>query len=219
MNKKYLHSIFFLICFGHSFAQDSVDQLAVKYTYQAKEGLIRLHNRHREELVKILNTAMELKDLTLANKANDKIKQLDDEIRMLGGAPTEPKPSVAPMPSNLFYRMISHTGGIGTEYGHEILCRFKRLSTQTTAGSLTLTLTSNPAKFCDTPNDIFILDGLKGKVIGTQKGIGIGQKVKISLTLVAANELDIVVVVRGSDALHLKPFDGSEVPELYLTVE
>lgn len=216
---KYLHLIFFLICFGHLFAQDSVDLLAEKYTEQAQEGLMRLHTRHREALVKILNAAMESKDLTLANKANAKIKQLDDEIRMLGGAPSEPKPSVAPMPSNSFYRMISHTGGIGTEYGQEILCRFKRLPTKTTTGSLTLTLTSNPAKFCDTPNDIFILDGSKGKVIGTQKGIGIGQTVKISLTATDANELDIVVVVHGNDALHLKPFDGSEVPELYLTVE
>jgi hypothetical protein len=35
---------------------------------------------------------MELKDLPLANKANAKIKELDDEIRRLGSAPTVPKP-------------------------------------------------------------------------------------------------------------------------------
>ena len=89
---KYLHIIFFLLSLGHSFAQDAVDQLSKKYTEQAQEGLIRLHTRHREELTKIQNAAMELKDLALANKANAKIKEIDDEIRKLGGTPTEPKP-------------------------------------------------------------------------------------------------------------------------------
>jgi hypothetical protein len=216
---KYLHLILFLLSLGHSFAQDSVDQLAKKYTDQAQEGLIKLHTRHREELVKIQNAAMELKDLALANKANAKIKELDDEIRKLGGAPSEPKPSVTPMPANSFYRMISHTGGRGTEHGREIVCRFKRIPTITPAGTLTLTLSSASARLSNTPNDIFILDGSKGKVIGTQKGIGTGRTVKIPLAATAANELDIVVVVRGGEALHLKPFDGSEVPELFLTVE
>jgi hypothetical protein len=91
---KYPHLILFLFCLGHAFAQDSVDQLSKKYTDQAQEGLIRLHSRHREELVKIQNAAMELKDLTLANKANAKIKELDDEIRKLGGTPPEPKPDI-----------------------------------------------------------------------------------------------------------------------------
>jgi hypothetical protein len=81
---KYLHLIFFfLLSLGHSFAQDAVEQLSKKYTDQAQEGLIRLHTRHREELIKIQNAAMELKDLELANKANAKIKELDDEIRRL----------------------------------------------------------------------------------------------------------------------------------------
>jgi hypothetical protein len=92
---KYPHIILFLICLGHSFAQDSVDQLDKKYTDQAEEGLIRLHTRHREELVKVQDAAMKLKDLAMANKANAKIKKLDDEIRKLGGTPTEPKNSFA----------------------------------------------------------------------------------------------------------------------------
>jgi hypothetical protein len=91
---KYTHIILFLFCLGHAFAGDSVDQLSKKYTDQAQEGLIRLHSRHREELVKVQNAAMELKDLALANKANAKIKELDDEIRKLGGTPPEAKPDI-----------------------------------------------------------------------------------------------------------------------------
>ena len=216
---KYLHLTFLILFLSHAFAQDSVDQLAKKYTDQAQEGLVRLHTRHREELVKIQNAAMGLKDLALANKANAKIKELDDEIRKLGGAPSEPKSSVTPLSANSVYRMISHTGGRGTEHGREILCRFVRIPARTPAGTLTLTLSSNPSKYSNTPNDIFILDGSKGKMIGTQKGIGTGRTVKIPLTATAANELDIVVVVRGGEALHLKPFAGSEAPEVFLTVE
>jgi hypothetical protein len=194
--------------------------LAKKYTDLEHEGLIRLYSKHREQLEKVKSAAMELKDLTLANKANDKIKELEDKIRRLGGAATESKPSVMPMPANSVYRMISHTGGRGTEYGHEILCRFRRIPTSIPVGTLTLTLSSDPSrKFSNTPNEIFILDGPKGKVIGSQKGIGHGKTVKIPLTMTVASELDIVVVVRGGEALHLKPFDGSEVPELFLTVE
>lgn len=88
---KYLHLIFFLLSLGHSFAQDAVEQLSKKYTDQAQEGLIRLHTRHREELIRVKNAAMELKDLALANKANAKVEELDDEIRRLGGNPTEQK--------------------------------------------------------------------------------------------------------------------------------
>jgi len=91
---KYPHIILFLFCLGHAFAQDSVDQLSTKYTDQAQEGLIRLHSRHREELVKIQSAAMESKDLALANKANAKIKELDDEIRKLGGTPSASKPDL-----------------------------------------------------------------------------------------------------------------------------
>ena len=216
---KYLHFILLLLCPGHAFSQDSVDQLAKKYADQAQEGLIRLHTRHREELVRVQNAAMELKDLALANKANTKIEELDDEIRRLGGAPSAPKPSFTPMPANSFYRMISHTGGRGTEHGHEIVCRFKKIPSTTPAGTVTLTLSSNGSRYSNTPNEIFILDRPKGKVIGSQKGIGTGRTVKIPLTATASDELYIVVVVRGGEALHLKPFPSSEVPELYLTVE
>ena len=217
MHNLLLLSLFLLS--GALYAEDAVDRLTVKYSDLERKGLIGLHTRNLTELRKVKDAAMELKDLSLANKADSKIKALETEIRKLGGAATVPNSSVTPMPSNSLYKMISHNGRRGTEHGKEIICKFQRVTDAVPAGTLTLTLSSNTSKFSNTPMEIFILNGSKGPVIGSTKGIRTGKTKKIPLSTTAAKELEIVVVVRGHEALHLKPFSGSDAPELYLTVE
>ena len=217
MQKLLLLSLFAFSCALH--AEDAVDRLTAKYSDLERKGLIGLHTRNLRELKRVKNAAMELKDLALANKADTKIKALETEIRKLGGAATIPESTVTPMPSNSLYKMISHNGRRGTEHGKEIVCKFQRIADAIPAGTLTLTLSSNSSKYSNTPMEIFILNGSKGPVIGSTKGIGTGRTKKIPLSVTAAKELEIVVVVRGHEALHLKPFGGSNAPELYLTVE
>lgn len=184
-----------------------------------QDGLIRLHTRHLDDLKKIKDMAMEVKDLVLANKADEKIKGLESEIHKLSETASLPQAKQTLMPANAFYKMVSHNGIRGTEKGREIICKFQRVSSSTQAGTLTLVLSSGKGKYANTPNDIFILNGSKGKVIGIRKGVGTGKKVNIPLTMTAAKELEIVVVVKGSEALHLKSFEDSTAPELFLIVD
>ncbi|WP_411827918.1 hypothetical protein [Luteolibacter sp. AS25] len=78
-------SILLLLLHACAFAEDSVDSLEKKYNALETRGLKTLHLKHREDLVKVLNTAMDLKNLDLANKAKTKIGELDEKIVAFGG--------------------------------------------------------------------------------------------------------------------------------------
>ena len=213
----------FLLCICASLhAQDAVDAISAKYQNQEREGLIQLHQRHVKDLIKVREVAMTAKDLPLANKADENIKNLESSIAKLGGQVTPPTTkNPGPLassffPSNNDYRMTWANGERSSEKGREIVCKFQRVSRLDQAkGTLVLTVITDSSAYSNTPNDVIILSGSKGKEIGRIKGIGTGRTQKIPLTLSAADSLEIVLVNHGSEAVRLKLFKEG-IPELYL---
>lgn len=217
MNHNFLLALSFLSCLNVA-SGDPVDSVKSKYTELLANGQKALCKREIEELTPILEKAMAAKDLVLAAKAMDRIKQIKEEVTKL-----EPPAKIGEIgdmyPASNDYRMVWSNGEMGTEKGNEIVCKFARISRlDSKEGTLTLTMHSGAGTYSNTPNDIFVLDKKGGKEIAVIKGIGTNKKKVVPLTLSAQDFHEISIVVRGSEALHLFPYkDG--IPKLFLTIE
>ena len=209
---------FFLALHSASFA-DEVDSVSEKYERLLNEGRKTLYQREVDDLKKVLDEALRNKNLDLANKAKDRIQVLSDEVVKLDPSDQPIGPVGNKYPASNDYRMTWTNGRTGSEKGAEIVCRFARVSRiASKEGTLTLTIKSGRGRYSNTPNDIFILSKKGGKEIAVIKGIGTGKTKVVPLALSAADNHEISVVVRGSEALHLHPHEKG-IPEMYLTIE
>ena len=189
--------------------------MGTKYAEKLKAGTIKLNEDHIAELEKIKARAMKNANLEMANKADAKIKQLQVENKKL-----DPTPELlGRYPANNAYKMTWHNGHRSSEHGNEIVCRFQRTSKlDAVKGTLILVIRTDASAMSNTPNDVVILDGSKGKEVGRIKGIGTNKTQRIPLTLSTADALEIAVVNYGNEAVRLKLFND-DIPELFLEVQ
>ncbi len=208
----------FTVC-ASADAQDSVDVINSKFEILSSEGLEKLYTRQIAELAKIKESALTDKDLDLANKANASIDALHLRITdLLANRPKEVAKE-ASFPENEFYRMISCNNKLGTEHGKEIICRFERKPLNQFSGDkLVLTLQSNPSKDSGTAHQVFVRNGSGGAEIAMIGSLPQGATREVPLSIPPSEVHEIVVVVKGRDALHLKPHLDL-IPELYLSMK
>ena len=189
---------------------DPVDDSRETYEAKLRQGTLALNTAHITELERIKANALKTSDLPTANKADARIK----EIKLANERLADPLGSY---PANQHYRMTWSNGVLGSEHSREIVCKFRRTSRLDAAkGTLTLVLKTAGA-YSNTPNDVLILDGSKGKQIALLKGMSANSTKRIPLTLSAADDIEIAIVNHGHEAIHLKPF-GEKIPELFLEV-
>ena len=216
---RFLIPMFLFTTYCSANAQDSVDVINAKFEVLSSEGLEKLYTRQISELAKIKEAALTKKDLDLANKANASIDALHLKITDLLAARPKEVPTEVTFPENEFYRMVSCNNKLGTEHGKEIICRFERKPLNEFSGDkLVLTLNAKPGKDAGTAHKIFIRNGAGGAEIATTGKLNQAASVDLPLSIPPSELHEIVVVVKGGDALHLKSYVDL-VPELYLSMK
>jgi len=192
---------------------DPVDTVTETYQNKINDGILKLRKLEMQDLEKVKADAMRANNLETAKKADDRIKILTAEASK---NPATALTAPSKYPANESYRMFYANGAISSEHGHEIVCRFQRVSKlDIPQGVLNLVLRTDASAYSNSPNDILILNGSKGKEIGRIKGVGTNKVVKIPLLQVPAETMEIVVVNYGNEAVRLKSFSDG-VPELFL---
>ena len=122
-------------------------------------------------------------------------------------------------PKNQYYRMTYSNDKLGSEKGYKIICRFVKLPLNDFAGDkLKITFAANNAKDCETSNEVFVLNEATGDELAKVKGVRRGEEKQLILAIPPVASLELAIVVRGEDALHLKPFSNG-VPDVYLSIE
>ena len=219
MTLRFLLSMLLLTVCVSVNAQDSVDVVNSKFEILSSEGLEKLYTRQIAELAKIKESALTNKDLDLANKANASIDALHLRITdLLAKRPKEIAKEVS-FPENEFYRMVSCNNKLGTEHGKEIICRFERKPLNQFSGDkLVLTLSSNSSKDSGTAHQVFVRNGSGGAEIAMISGLAQGATREVPLSIPPSELHEIVVVVKGRDALHIKPHQDL-IPELFLSIK
>lgn len=219
MTKRILFSMLLFAVGNGVNAQDSVDVLNAKFEMLSSKGLEKIYTRQIADLAKIKEAALTKKDLDLANKANSSIDALHLKITdLLASRPTEAAQE-ASFPENEFYRMVSCNDKLGTENRKEIICRFERKPLNKFSGDkLVLTIISNSGKDSGTAHQVFVLNGSGGTEIAMVSGFRQGKTLDLPLSIPPSELHEIVVVVKGGDALHLKSHSDL-IPELYLSMK
>lgn len=217
MKTLYVFSLV-VLNFTLGLCQDSVDEVNHKFEILASEGLETLYARQIEELKQVRETALTNRDLELATKADEKVEELRIQISKLQSTRPSELSKETKFPANEFYKMVSSNNKTGTEKGKEIVCRFEKLPLNKFSGDkVVLTLTANNSKYAESPHKVYIRNGSGGEEVGVVSGVKRGATCEIPLSISPADVLELVVVVKGGDALHLKPFTEG-VPDLYLTI-